>query len=91
MTSLGMPICLGCTHYQRSHQGYGFRCAAFPDGIPDAIIESRTDHRLAFVGDRGIRFEPIDDEAAAYAEELFNPVPEDPYREDDAEVGAEVA
>jgi hypothetical protein len=85
-----MPICMGCKHLTKD-SGWGYRCDAFPAGIPDAVIESRADHRLAFDDDRGIRFEPNDDEAAIYAEDLFNPAPEEPYQEDDAEVGAEVA
>lgn len=91
MTSLGMPICLGCRHFDRTAPGPGFGCTAFPSGIPDAIIESQFDHREPFDGDDGIRFEPVDVEAADYAEDVFNPAPEAPYFEDDAEVEAEVA
>lgn len=83
MTSLVMPICMGCRHLT-DDAGWGYRCTAFPSGIPDAIIQSQVDHREPIEGDRGIRFEPTDDEAAAYAEELFNPTPEEPYREEDA-------
>lgn len=35
-----------------------FACAAFPQGIPAAILEERHDHRKAFKGDQGIRFDP---------------------------------
>lgn len=85
MTTFVAPICLGCTRFDREYKGYGYKCAAFPDGIPDSIIESRVDHREPVDGDRGIRFTPIEDEDAAYAEELFNPMPEEPYREEDDE------
>jgi len=34
-----------------------FGCAAFPRGIPDAILEERFDHRAAFEGDGGILFD----------------------------------
>ncbi|HZO29806.1 MAG TPA: hypothetical protein VFH48_27840 [Chloroflexota bacterium] len=90
MTSLVMPICMVCRHLTRD-AGWGYRCAAFPSGIPDAIIESRVDHRMPFNGDNGVRFWPVDDDASAYAEDLFNPAPEAPYAEDDKEVEAEVA
>jgi hypothetical protein len=33
-------------------------CAAFPNGIPDAIAEGDVEHREPYPGDRGIRFEP---------------------------------
>ena len=96
MTFLGMPICLGCHHFNRAAPGPSFGCAAFPVGIPDEIFESRADHREPFDGDQGIRFDPVDEDAAAYAEDLFNPIPEEPYHEDDdaessVEHAAEVA
>jgi hypothetical protein len=85
MTFWEMPICLGCRHYDRTAPGPGFACTAFPDGIPDEIFYSEADHREPFEGDQGIRFDPVDDEAAAYAEDLFNPILEEPYREDEDE------
>lgn len=83
MTYIAMPLCPGCKHFNRDG-GWGFRCAAFPDGIPEAITMSEADHRQPFEGDRGIRFEPIDDEATAYAELLFSPM-RDELPEDDEE------
>jgi len=53
----GMPQCDGCKH--ETEPGY---CKAFPDGIPDEITAGEHDHRKAFKGDKGIRFEPKDDE-----------------------------
>ena len=35
-------------------------CKAYPDGIPDAILLSKHDHRKPYPGDNGIRYETID-------------------------------
>lgn len=55
MTSYRAPMCLACSHYRR--EAPRLACTAFPDGIPDAILESRADHRMPLPGDGGIRFE----------------------------------
>ena len=34
-------------------------CDAYPEGIPDEILDNKVDHREPFEGDRGLRFEPI--------------------------------
>jgi hypothetical protein len=34
-------------------------CAAFPDGIPDAIATGEVEHRKPYAGDHGIQFEPL--------------------------------
>jgi hypothetical protein len=94
MTTIVMPICLVCRHYDRTAPGPGIRCAAFPNGVPDEIFTSEADHRMPFDGDGGVRFEPIDDEAVAYAEMVFSPLSEDPSEETDekrAAARAEVA
>lgn len=51
------PMCYNCKHQSERDR---LKCAAFPGGIPAAIINSRFDHREAFEGDRGIRFESVD-------------------------------
>jgi hypothetical protein len=50
-----------CWHCKRRHPRdgrWGIRCDAFPDGIPDEIIESNFDHRRPHPGDHGLLFEP---------------------------------
>jgi len=51
---LGISQCVWCRH--RSADGR--RCRAFPEGIPDAIVTNRHDHRNPFDRDHGVRFEP---------------------------------
>jgi hypothetical protein len=36
--------------------GEGMVCAAYPDGIPDPILDSDVDHRVPYAGDHGIQF-----------------------------------
>jgi len=43
-------------------------CAAFPDGVPAAILDNEHDHREPFAGDNGIRFEAKPGREAAAAE-----------------------
>jgi hypothetical protein len=50
--------CNSCIHYEGA-----FTCAAFPDEIPDDIFNGFFDHRKAFPGDNGVRWEPIDPQA----------------------------
>lgn len=37
---------------------YTFRCLAFPDGIPDDILDGEFDHTDPHEGDGGIMYEP---------------------------------
>lgn len=67
MTTIIAPMCVYCKHIAAE----GLTCAAYPGGIPAAIVESRRDHRQAYRGDGGIRFDPVSEEGAAYAVELF--------------------
>lgn len=46
--------CWDCAHYQ------GFqRCAAFPEGIPDALWQASKGHRAPWPGDQGIQYEQV--------------------------------
>lgn len=54
-------MCLSCRHYDQatpSEVGGRAKCAAFPEGIPDGIWIGGLDHRKAYPGDRGTRFDP---------------------------------
>ncbi len=49
--------CVFCLHNRGT---YPATCEAFPDQIPDAILDNSADHREPFPRDGGIRFSPKD-------------------------------
>lgn len=51
-----VPLCVVCRHLGPFREGR-FTCGAFPEGIPEPIMDGRIDHRRPFAGDNGIRFE----------------------------------
>lgn len=57
MTTPPIPLCESCARLGPGPDGVGFACAAFPDGIPDAIYVGGFDHRQPFDGDGGIRYQ----------------------------------
>jgi hypothetical protein len=72
------PICVSCKHFMDyQHGAHGAEqntgiCTAFPQGIPLPIWRSRVDHRKPVADDHGIQFEPMGDEGAAYASQIFD-------------------
>lgn len=67
-----VPICNGCLYYEGQAEQYARpTCAAFPAGIPDAILNSEVDHREPYAGDGGATFTASDADAEAYAHEVF--------------------
>ena len=49
--------CLICDNYLGD-----LSCLAFPDKIPNIILFGKHDHTKPYKGDKGIRFEPIEEE-----------------------------
>lgn len=47
------PSCAFCRHYLMGQE----RCAAFPDGIPNDILQGYVSHRKPYPGDHGIQLE----------------------------------
>ena len=54
--------CLNCKWINESNP---FKCKAFPDGIPQAIVSGELSHIENIDGDNGFKFEPkdLDEEA----------------------------
>lgn len=48
-----IPKCFRCVHF---HDDNTYTCDAFPEGIPDDILESEFDHREPHEGDAGVTF-----------------------------------
>lgn len=57
MTTMLPPMCLSCARFHKD-MGSGLRCDAYPDGIPDGIIDSERDHRVPQPGDHGLQYDP---------------------------------
>ena len=49
------PICINCKHLIQT-EGWTWKCAAFPDAIPEEIVNNIADHRQPFEGDNNIRY-----------------------------------
>lgn len=48
--------CWKCKHWKD-----GGTCAAFPEGVPQAIVNGWTPHNKPIEGDHGIQFEALDE------------------------------
>ena len=55
--------CYRCAHFLGPRNGWGLRCKAFPDRIPDEIVYEGRDHTVPIEGDHGIQFEPAPEDA----------------------------
>ena len=52
------PGCLGCAHLRHGRRAH---CAAYPDGLPFAIVSGQVDHLVPRPGQVGDTvFEPLD-------------------------------
>jgi hypothetical protein len=67
-------LCFFCRHYCGFHAGTE-NCLAFPNGIPNPIINRKYDHRVPFPHDRGIQFEPYTqlEDLQAWLREMYSP------------------
>lgn len=67
MSRFPAPICLGCSRLRDN----SLACDAYPEVIPQDILESKVDHRTPYAGDNGITFNPKTEVDAEYAASLF--------------------
>jgi hypothetical protein len=52
------PQCFSCRHFRPVEDDKPYSCDAFPEAIPDQIIDGQHDHLKPYAGDHGIRYEP---------------------------------
>jgi hypothetical protein len=64
-----MPQCALCKNLS-SERGK-LKCPAFPNGIPERILQNKVDHREPVDGDNGIQFEPLELVTTQMVDDLF--------------------
>ena len=52
--TITVPQCHTCKHYNDD-----LTCAAFPEGVPSAILAGEVAHDTSVMGDHGIQYEKI--------------------------------
>jgi len=71
MTIQPKSQCATCRHFRSAFSVTPFAedsfCAAFPDGIPDAVYGNTVDHRQPVDGDHGVRWESNGEPFPTYA------------------------
>lgn len=70
MTQL-TPMCILCRHFNGINDKQEATCGVFPRGIPEPIWIGEHDHRKPYPNDNGIRFEPVDEDAARIVDAMF--------------------
>ncbi len=56
---MNVPQCIYCRHLDQDAAEWV--CKAYPNGIPQQILEGEANHVQPYPGDNGIQFEPIDE------------------------------
>jgi len=64
-----MISCIVCTRFRGNKNGI-YRCDAFPYGIPQIITTGQHMHLTPVEGDRGALFDPVDDDAREWIEDV---------------------
>lgn len=62
MTIGPAPMCMECARYRDIPGRFGLTCDAYPDGIPDEILNSEVDHTKPYEGDGGQTFIAVEPE-----------------------------
>ncbi len=56
---ISIPLCALC---KRLILEPGFKCEAYPQGVPDLIMSGKINHVLPYDGDNGLMFVPMYDD-----------------------------